>query len=71
MLRASCAPQSLQIHKQKVAEAHNGEEDVLDGAEPRAVGVCVQWTEVSVALLYWDLTYWGNCYAPALQFCCS
>lgn len=34
-LRVSLAPQSLEMHEPKVREAHNGEEDVLEGAEPR------------------------------------
>jgi len=71
MPRASLAPQSLQIHKQKVAEACNGEEDMLEGAEPRAVGVCKPWTQLSAATLYWDLMNQGSYYVLALQFCSS
>lgn len=33
-LRVSLAPQSMEMHEPKVREACNGEEDVLEGAEP-------------------------------------
>lgn len=68
---ASLAPQNLQIHKQKVAEDWNGEEDLLEEGEPGAVGVCTHQTGVNIAVFYWDLMHWGNWCAPALWFCCS
>lgn len=34
-LRVSLAPQRSEMHEPKVGEAHSGEEDALEGAEPR------------------------------------
>lgn len=50
-LWVSLAPQSLEMHEPKVREAHNGEEDVLEGAEPRLlvpVHIRQEWVQLHI-----------------------